>query len=1411
MRNLLRLCAAVVPALALCLALPLTSKFTSSAAAPLAAINVNSTSDAAANDGLCTLREAITAANLNAASGAASGECAAGAGDDTITFSVTGTINLTGALPDIASNVTISGPGSAQLTVRRDTGGNYRIFTVNTGVAAAISGLTATNGRTPDGAAGNFGGDGGNGGGVSNSGTLTLTDVTVTGNATGAGGAGTSSGGKGGSGGGLSNSTSSTLTLTNCTVSNNTAGAGGGGNNGGGDGGSGGGVFNQGALTMTSCVVSGNTTGRGGDCPGFAGRGGDGGGVLSMINTAALTGVAVTNNTAGDSGTGNGGFGGMGGGFMVRGASTMTLTNSTVSGNKSGNSGGPSGTNGFGGGAMVNGALFVSGSTFSGNTTGGPGGGLMNQGVGFLKMVNSTVSGNLAGNGIQDDSSTTLSLTNCTVTNNAPFGVMSASGSGVVRNSILAGNNGGSGPDASGNFASQGHNLVGNANGSTGFNAAGDQKGSTASPLNARLGPLADNGGPTQTHALLAGSPALDAGDNALALDANNNPLTTDQRGAGFPRFADAADADAAQTVDIGAFEAHPSVEDIANKTTGQNVPLSFSFNVGDAALGIGSVTASSDNATLVPNDASHVSVTGTGSSRTLQLTPASGQSGSATITVTVAGTNGRSMSDTFVLTVVPVNQAPTLNSLGDLVINEDAGTQTVNLGGISAGAGETQALTVTASSSDTTLIPNPTVTYSSPAATGSVSFASVANRSGSATITVTVKDNGGTADGGVDTFSRTFNVTVTAVNDAPVNTVPGAQATIQHAPVVFSAANSNAVSVADIDAGTDPVRVTLTATNGTVTLGSTAGLTFSSGDGTDDFAVAFSGTIPAINAALNGLSFMPARNFYGAATLEMLTDDLAHNGSGGVKFDSDNVTINVAFGGAIQYSAGTFEANEDGATAIITVARTGGSAGAASVEYSTGGGTATGGAACGAGVDYVSASGTLSWADGDGASKTFSVTLCDDTAVEGDETVGLSLTNVGGSGNNGSYTLATLTIKDVEPAGGTFEFSQSAYNVAEGLVALTVTVQRSGNTASAADVDYATDDGSTPAVSVPCTSTTGLALDRCDYTKALGTLHFAAGETSKTFQVLVSDDSYTEGSETAQLKLSNPTNGAQLGPRATAVLTITDDSQESAGNPVDDDTKFVTQHYHDFLNREPDAPGLAFWVGEITSCGADAQCREVKRINVSAAFFLSIEFQNTGYLVERVYKTAYGDANSPNVPGTVPVVRFNEFLPDTQRIGKDVVVGATGWEQTLEANKQAYALEFVQRQRFLSVFPASLTAAQFVDKLAQNAGVTLTTVERDALISTLGATPSDASKRAQVLRSLAEHQQLRQAEFNRAFVLMEYFGYLRRDPDAAPDADFRGWKFWLDKLNEFNGDYIRAEMVKAFISSDEYRHRFGQ
>jgi hypothetical protein len=214
----------------------------------------------------------------------------------------------------------------------------------------------------------------------------------------------------------------------------------------------------------------------------------------------------------------------------------------------------------------------------------------------------------------------------------------------------------------------------------------------------------------------------------------------------------------------------------------------------------------------------------------------------------------------------------------------------------------------------------------------------------------------------------------------------------------------------------------------------------------------------------------------------------------------------------------------------------------------------------------------------------------------------------------------------------------------------------------------------------------------------------------------------------------------------------------------------------------------------------------------VSAAFYLSIEFQQTGYFVERVYKSAFGSASGTSTfNGThqlpVPIVRLNEFLADTQSIGLGVIVGQGNWEQVLETNKQMYTSAFVQRARFTSAFPITMDAAQFVDTLNANAGNLLSQAERDQLVSelTLGA-----KTRAQVLRAVADDPDLFNAESNRAFVLMQYFGYMRRNPNDPQDTDYTGYDFWLTKLNQFNGNFVNAEMVKAFITSGEYRQRFG-
>ncbi len=381
-------------------------------------------------------------------------------------------------------------------------------------------------------------------------------------------------------------------------------------------------------------------------------------------------------------------------------------------------------------------------------------------------------------------------------------------------------------------------------------------------------------------------------------------------------------------------------------------------------------------------------------------------------------------------------------------------------------------------------------------------------------------------------------------------------------------------------------------------------------------------------------------------------------------------------------------------------------------------------------------------------------------------------------------------------------QFNSANYIVSESAGRATLTLTRVGNTATPATVEYATSNSA----ATNCNVNTGVASSVCDYSTSFGKVSFAPGETIKTILIPLVDDAYAEGNETFTVTLSNPAGGV-LGSPSTTTVTINDNDSVTGPNLIDQADFFVHQHYVDFLNREPDPPGLGFWTNQITSCGSDAQCIEVKRINVSAAFFLSIEFQETGYLVYRFNKSAYG-----NMPGAPVPLKLNEFLPDTQQIGKGVVVGQTGWEQVLESNKVAFAQDFVARARFTSAYPTTLTPDHFVDTLFFLAGVTPSATDRNTAINEFAGAgnTTNTAARARALRDVAENSILKQQETNKAFVLMQYFGYLRRNPNEAPDTDFSGYNFWLNKLNQFNGNFVTAEMVKAFIVSGEYRQRFG-
>lgn len=440
-----------------------------------------------------------------------------------------------------------------------------------------------------------------------------------------------------------------------------------------------------------------------------------------------------------------------------------------------------------------------------------------------------------------------------------------------------------------------------------------------------------------------------------------------------------------------------------------------------------------------------------------------------------------------------------------------------------------------------------------------------------------------------------------------------------------------------------------------------------------------------------------------------------------------------------------------------------------------------------------------MTFADGDTAEKTVTVPITDDPAQEPDETINLVLTNPTGGATLGTPNTATLTIdaNDVP----TVQFSPANFTVTEDCTFVTVTVTRTGDPSVPVTVQYA--------------SNPIQASERSDYTTAIGTLRFAAGETTASFALLITEDSLAEATEMLNISLSNPTGGAQLGAASTATAEITDDGDTGLGqNAIDDAGTFVCQHYHDFLARQADTPGQVFWTNEITSCGTDQACITEKRTNVSASFFLSVEFQKTGYFVLRIYKTAFG--NQPTNP------LYDTFIADTGEVNRGVVVGQGTWEADLLANQQAYLLAFVSRAGFLASYPSGQSAAQYVDALFLSAGVTPSAAERQAAIDAYGT--GDAIGRAGALRSVVESDSIYNAFYNPAFVLLEYYGYLRRNPNAAPDNNFGGYNFWLAKMDSFSlpGENVRdeqvalsrvrrAQMVLAFIRSGEYRQRFGQ
>jgi hypothetical protein len=258
------------------------------------------------------------------------------------------------------------------------------------------------------------------------------------------------------------------------------------------------------------------------------------------------------------------------------------------------------------------------------------------------------------------------------------------------------------------------------------------------------------------------------------------------------------------------------------------------------------------------------------------------------------------------------------------------------------------------------------------------------------------------------------------------------------------------------------------------------------------------------------------------------------------------------------------------------------------------------------------------------------------------------------------------------------------------------------------------------------------------------------------------------------------------LGAPITATVTIQDNEATNGPNPIDGTPFFVRQQYLDFLNREPDPGGYAAWQAVINGCAAgDISC---DRIHVSSAFFRSPEFQERGYFIYRFYPVSFGRK---------PV--YAEFIPDMAKV--------SGFLSTseLEAAKVAFITEFMTRAEFTTKYNGT-SNQQYVDLLLSTAGITHPA--RDFWIAAL---TNGTRTRAQVLREIAESTEVYNKYYNQAFVVMQYFGYLRREPDGA----YLAWIAVLDAACGVgqpcaNPDDYRG-MINGFMNSLEYRARFGQ
>lgn len=1047
----------------------------------------------------------FTVSNANDAGGGslrqAVADANAAAGVDLVVFdaAVTGTIALTSGEIQISDSLTITGPGSANLTVSGSS--VSRIFHVYDPLAlidVTITGLTLTDGEAGE----------DSGGGILSDESLTLDDVVVTNSIAGCCGGGiaafdtddpvaltirnsTISGNSADSGGGLGFDMAfpeSVVLIQNTTITGNVAAT------------SGGGIdsfYADGTLTIENSRITNNTAL-------------DGGGIGLMFSfDVSVRGTTISGNTATEA---------AGGAISLFTPDTFNLENSILSGNRAAAAGGAIavvGTFDF----------FIGSTTVSGNVTDlGPGGGIAIGGVyGPTRLQNSTISGNSAG-GAADGYGGGIDVYDvvvpgaftaefATITGNdagAAAGGMYAFGSEPIAliSTVIAGNTAPANPDVEGDFLATSPSFVGVPGpGVSGTFLSGDPQ----------LGPLADNGGSTLTHMPLAGSPLLGAG-------ANPSALTTDQRGTPRAREVPAGDPD------IGAVEVQAL-----------DGPAVFVFDPASLAVNEGAGSVSVDVTRTTNSGSASVDVVVTGGS------------------ATGAGVDFSDPGQTLSFADLEVTKTITFSIVQDAL---DEADETITLGltnAVNGTVGAPSSTTVTILDDEAGTIQFDPVIYSAGESDGTASLTVTRTGAMDVPVSADVTVSGGTATGGVDyTFvpqtvswaagesgARNVSVAITSDGlDEPDETIDfslggitggastgavSAQMTIvdDDAPGILEFAQA-AYSVNE-DGGS--VAVTLTRVAG-VAGDVTVDVAVSGGSATEgsDYALATTTVAWADGDAASKTIAIPITDdslLEGDETIDLMLQNPTGAAAIGAQSATTITIVDEDSAGTLQFAEASYSVAEGGGAIVVSVTRSGGNDGAVTVDVAVAGGTASGG------IDYTFAGGTLAWADGDATPKSFSIPVVDDSLIEPSETIQLALGNATNGALIGALSTTEVTITDDDVAGA-LGFGAATYTVNEVDGTITISVSRTGGSDGEVTVDVVA---------------AGTATNGVDFTLGTTTLVWADGDDGpKSITITIANDGMVEVPETIVLELQNPTGGATL---ARAVTTVTIVSAAVAAIPT--------------------------------------------------------------------------------------------------------------------------------------------------------------------------------------------------------------------------------------------------------------------